>query len=86
MRTSLNEIREIERFVTKGMTPEASLVFQARAITDPRLRLNVQLQKQLMKVLQLFHRRKLKRNLQNVHQTLLLSADFDRQVQDIFTN
>lgn len=87
MRTSLNEIKEVERFLTNKMIAEESLVFQARVITNPLLRLNVNLQSKLMEVVQLYHRRKLKRDLKSVHHELFTSnekSDFQHLVQNIF--
>ncbi len=87
MRTSLNEIKEAERFLTNKMLEEESLVFQARMITDPLLRLNVSFQKRLMDAVQLYHRRKVKHNLQSVHNELLTSSEksgFQQLVHNIF--
>jgi hypothetical protein len=87
MRTSPNEIKEAESFLTNDMIAEDSLVFQARVITNPLLRLNVNLQSKLMEVVQLYHRRKLKRDLKSIHHELFTSikkSDFQQLVQNIF--
>lgn len=87
MRTSLNEIREAERFLTHKMTTEESLVFQARMITSPLLSVHVHLQSRLMDVVHLYHRRKRKRDLKSIHHELFTSdkkSDFQHMVRDIF--
>ena len=87
MRTSLNEIREAESFLANKMIAEESLVFQARMITNPLLRLNVGLQSNIMEVVQLYQRRKLKRHLKAVHRQLFTSrkkSDFQQSIHAIF--
>ncbi len=75
MRTSLNEIREVESFLTNNMLAGESLVFQAKLITNPLLRFNLSLQKRLMAAVQLYHRRKLKHDLKQIHSKLLASNE-----------
>ena len=87
MRTSLNEIREAESFLANEMMAEQSLVFQAKMITNPLLRLNVHFQSRLMEVILLYHRRKLKRDLKAIHHKLFTApekTDFQQRVQHIF--
>jgi hypothetical protein len=85
MRTSLNEIREAESFLKKEMNAGESLVFQAKLITNPRLRFNVTLQKRLMDVVRLYHLRKIKRDLQMTHRNLMQpGSSFQSLIEDIF--
>ena len=70
MRTSLNKIQEIEFFVLKQNAPAESLVFQARMIVDQDLPAEVNLQKEAYALINQYGRRRLKAQLEAVHQQL----------------
>jgi hypothetical protein len=87
MRTSLNEIQEAESFLLNNMQPGQSLLFQAKMITNPILMLNVKLQAKVMEAALLFHRRKLKSEIQSIHNKLITdpySTDFRLRINKIF--
>jgi hypothetical protein len=70
MRTSLNNLQEIEGFLLKRLAPPEALVFEARMIVDHDLVQQVNLQKETYAAIQQYGRRKLKVELETVHQTL----------------
>ncbi|MEJ0054352.1 MAG: hypothetical protein WDN75_01075 [Bacteroidota bacterium] len=89
MRTSLNEIREAERFLTGNMQPEDSLLFQAKLITGPSLRFNVFLQSKIMEIVLLFDRRKMKNEIERLRDKLFNNpdkSDFTLRINRIFNN
>lgn len=87
MRTSLNKLQEIEHFLMgKGDTGDA-LVFEARMIVDAELAGEVTLQKKTYAVIKQYGRRKLKTELEAVHQqlfTLPMHLRFRQKVLALF--
>ncbi len=87
MRTSLNEIQEVENFLLEKLPPQESLLFQAKLITNPMLKWNVALQSKLMDVVLLYHRRKLKVEIRTIHNRLFSNPDkseFQLTIDKIF--
>ena len=70
MRTSLNEIREIEEHLLLRSRPDNSLLFEARLILDKDLREKLLWQKKTYAVIQLYGRRRLKNEIEAVHEKL----------------
>jgi hypothetical protein len=70
MRTSLNNIREIERYVEGTMEPNEILFFEEKMRCDPSLKVNVSLHEKVLAFIRMYHRKKLKTELEEVHQRL----------------
>jgi len=70
MRTSLNEIKEIERYLHRALDPEDALLFEAKTLTQPELQQHVQLQRRVFSLVKLFHRQRMKHDLETIHQHL----------------
>jgi hypothetical protein len=70
MRTSLTEIQQTEKFLLGEMPPEDALVFEARMLSNPLLKMNVFFQRKVYAVLRAYHRKKLKEETEAVHQRL----------------
>jgi len=70
MRTSLNEIRKIENFLDGKLNSEESIAFQTELFTDAVLKLNVYVQQKVYSILRLYHRKKLKEEIENVHRRI----------------
>lgn len=68
MRTSLNEIRQIEKALQSELTPEDALVFEAKSLINPSLRINIFWQKRIYELLRYYHRKKLKERAEQIHQ------------------
>lgn len=75
MRTSLNEISQIEKFLFQELPAEEQVLFQAKSILDKELRMRVFLQKKVYRLLNLFHKKELKKQAEEVHSALLDNPD-----------
>jgi hypothetical protein len=87
MRTSLNEIRQIEEHLTGTSPAEESVVFNARLIISPLLRLNTALQRKAYTLAKHYARKKLKSDLEAIHEKLFqdpAKADFRKSVTQWF--
>lgn len=87
MRTSLTEIRQTEAYLQGQLTPQDKLFFEARLLTNPLLRLNLQLQKKVYALLQIYHRKKLKEEIGAVHQQLFentAKTAFQQEISQLF--
>lgn len=87
MRTSLSDIRLVEKHVQKTLEPGESLVFQARLITEPVLRWNVYLLQKVYGVLALRQRNMVKTEMEAIHRRLFThpaKADFQKQILQHF--
>ncbi len=67
MRISLNNIREIERYIEGTMERNEAVLFEEKMRSDSLLRLNVILQEKVLAIIRMYHRRKLKIELEEVH-------------------
>jgi len=70
MRTSLNDIRLTEQYLLKQLSPEDALLFKAKLLINPVLRLNMLFQKKVYLLVAMYHRKKLKEETQTVHQRI----------------
>jgi len=74
MRTSLNELKQIEDHLLRLNAPEDSLVFEVKMILDTNLRSNVQLQQRTYTLVQQYGRKQLKAEIEAVHQQIFSST------------
>jgi transposase len=86
MRTSLNEIAQTEKYLTGQLNGSGSALFQAKMILNKSLTNNVLLQRSLMDILAIFHRRKIREEVKEVHDTLFSEAShpFPESVYKLF--
>ena len=84
MRTSLNEIKEIENFLQEKADVMDSLIFEAKLITQPQLRLHVHLQQKITRLVQLFHHKKMRADLEEIHKLLFADPNKAAFQQEIF--
>ena len=70
MRTSLNEIKLIDQYLTRVITPEYRSVVEARLIADESFRLNVFLQKKIFQLLRLYSRKRVRLEAEKFHEDL----------------
>ena len=70
MRTSLNNLQEIERYLVGSMERYEEVLFEGKLQRDPVLRTNLFLYKKVMALVRMYHRKKLKVELEEVHQRL----------------
>lgn len=70
MKTSLNELQDIETYLLNEMKPDERLLFEARMLLQDELRKNTAWQKQAYQFIQRYSRKKLKAEIEAVHQQL----------------
>jgi len=87
MRTSLNDVRQTEQYLNGQLTPEEVLVFEAKLLTNPILKLNMLFQKKVYLIVAMYHRKKLKEEAEVVHQRLFNDTnkkDFQQNIYSLF--
>ncbi|HEY5917969.1 MAG TPA: hypothetical protein VIU13_11230 [Chryseolinea sp.] len=70
MRISLNNIRDIERYIDGTMERNDALLFEEKLRSDSLLKLNVLLQEKVLAIVRMYHRKKLKMELEELHQRI----------------
>jgi len=70
MKTSWNNIRTTEQYLSGNMNTEETLLFKAKLLTDPVLRLQVALQEKTYQLVRLFARKEMKAKLEITYQQL----------------
>ena len=66
----MNDIQEIEGYISGTMPQHRIVVFEGRLRRDPLLRMNVGLQRKVMALLSIYNRKKLKMQLEEVHEKI----------------
>lgn len=87
MRTSLNEVQEIEQHVFRLAAPEDAFLFDAKLILNPDLRKRVQLQQQTYELIKAYGRNELKAEINRVHERLFndsRESGFVRKIMGFF--
>ena len=87
MRISLNEIAQIESWLTAKLQPSEKLLFEARLLVSPALRDQVRLQQVICQVVRLFARRQLKQELRAVQKSMFnqpAKTAFQQELNQIF--
>ena len=85
----MNNICEIERYVDGTMEQHEAILFEARIQKDSLLRMNVLLHKKVLALVRIYHRKKLKMELEEVHNRLFNDPNkftFRESVMRIFRN
>ena len=83
----MNNLRDIERYVEGLMSGGEEVLFEGRLHGNPTLRTNLFLYKKVMALVRMYHRKKLKVELEDVHQRLFrdpLKVTFRERVMNIF--
>lgn len=75
MRTSQNNTQRIERYLLGSLSVSDKLVFEAQLMLQPKLRMELYFQKKAYAFVQLYHRKKLKEELEALHQELFDDPD-----------
>jgi hypothetical protein len=87
MKTSRNSVHQIEQYLNGELSAEDSLVFDANLLVDPLLRMNVFLQKKIYSVINLYARKKLKAEIEQVHNHLFENPEkigFQDRIHQLF--
>jgi hypothetical protein len=88
MTTWWNNTKNIEAYLSGNLPPEDALLFKARLLMDPVLRLNVAVQANTYALIRLFARRKMKSELNIIHQNLFRDPSknaFRKQILELFS-
>ena len=83
MRTSITEIIRAERFLAGELRAEDKLLYEARLVVDRDLRTNLFFHRMVHRLLRLYHRKKLRTEVEIVGQRLFrdpAKADFRQAV------
>ena len=83
----MNNIKEIDRYVEGTMEPDEVLLFEEKIRRDSLLRVNVSLHKEVLAIVRIYHRKKLKQELEALHKRVFndpLKAGFRQRVMRIF--
>lgn len=75
MRTSLNNIKEIDDHVLNQSAPQDALLFEAKLIIDPELKYKVMWHKQTLSIVNQYGRNNLRTIIENVHQQLFTQPE-----------
>ncbi len=77
MRASLIEIKQIEDYLFRRMGKEDSLVFEAKLLLDDELRQKMLLQKKTYELVTLYSRKRLKEEIEEVHNKLFREPEHE---------
>jgi hypothetical protein len=86
MKTSPNNTRAIEQYLTGSLNPVGALLFQVRLLTDPGLRANLAEQKQVYALVQRFGRQQLRSRLEMIHRDLFQDPKHKSFQQEVYRN
>jgi hypothetical protein len=89
MRPSLAETEQAEKFIFGELRGEEKLLFEATFLTRPEMRHNVNVQKRVYQLVRSFFRRKLKYQMETLHQEIFQDPkhrDFQQNILKIFNS
>ena len=75
MRTSLNNIKEIDDHVLGVAAPQDGLLFEAKMILNPELRANVYWHRQTLNLVHQYGRQQLRADIEAIHQQLFTQPE-----------
>jgi hypothetical protein len=70
MRISLSDIQQMEKYLSGAMDTAEKILFETRLNDDAMLKLNLVLQKKVYSLLGIYHRKKLKQEVEEVHRAI----------------
>jgi hypothetical protein len=84
---TLREVKEIDMYLLGEMDPPSRLVFEARVVLDPSLKLRVHWQSRLYMLIRRSGRRQIKTEIERISHQLFsdpLESEFQREVFKLF--
>lgn len=87
MRASLNEIKQIDAFITGKLPAESSLLIEANQLINPQLKMKIFWQRKVHEVLRLYHQKKIKQELNSMHDKIFnepQNSNFKRNILTLF--
>jgi hypothetical protein len=89
MRTSLNNIKHIDDFISGKLSPTESLIFQARVLLDSDLRQQVEWHRRTVAIINLYGRKELRNEVEKIHRDIFaVNSDHSlkHRVRNLFFN
>ncbi len=87
MKTSRNNTRLIEKYLHGELTAAERLAFEAQLLVRPALRVDLYFQKKTYRLVRLYHRKKMKEELEMLHQQVFSDPEkmaFQQRIHQIF--
>lgn len=87
MTTSSNNTRLIEKYLQGEMGPADKFLFEAHLLINPELRMNVHAQKTAYALVGMYHRKKLREELEAIHRQIFSDPEkavYQQQVYQLF--
>jgi len=85
MRRSLHEVQEIDRYINKELNSGQRILFQAKMILSPGLRIMVADQQKVYMVITRFARNEQRKKLENIYNQLMQEPAFNKEITSIFS-
>ena len=89
MKSSPHNTVLIEKYLLKELNPLDKLLFESKLLIDSSLREEVHFQKKTHLLIKMYHREKLKEEMEVLHQQLFTNPskmDFRKSIQQLFTS
>jgi hypothetical protein len=83
MRTSLTEIQHTEQFLLGKLDTAETLLFEAKMLTNDDLRTNTLVQRSILRLIRLFHRKQLSAQAAEAHNRLFSDPQQRALAEDI---
>ncbi len=75
MKTSQNNTRLIEKYLNGSLSPADRFLFESRLVIDPVLKRDLYFQKKTLRLIKMYHRERLKEELETLHQQIFNNPD-----------
>ncbi len=75
MKTSQNNTRLIEKYLNGSLSPADRFLFESRLVIDPVLKRDFHFQKKTLQLIKMYHRERLKEELETLHQQIFNNPD-----------
>nr|WP_319999516.1 hypothetical protein [uncultured Draconibacterium sp.] len=75
MKTLQNNTRLIEKYLNGSLSPADRFLFESRLVIDPVLKRDSYFQKKTVQLIKMYHRERLKEELETLHQQILNNPD-----------
>jgi hypothetical protein len=88
MRTSLIETEQIEAHLMQLSNPGDALVFEAKLLLQPELREKLQWQQETYRLIKIYGRDQIKKEIEAVHQQLFTQSQhksFSQKIRQLFS-
>lgn len=87
MRTLRSNVQRIERYLQGSLSMSDKLIFEAQLLLQPKLRMDLYFQKKTYQLVRIYHRKKLKEELETLHQQIFNDPDnivFQQNIYGLF--